>query len=142
VTFQGGVPFPGLVVFADLDDDGLLGAGEPSSLSFASTPAFPLAGGGYYLQGIPAGEVAIRLVNPDARAFAIVSPADGFHTVVVSDGEVVAGLDFELELRVGDPDEEPEAEPGCAATGGRALPLWLLLLSMIALRRRSVCGAR
>jgi cysteine-rich repeat protein len=122
-------PLAGVTVFADLDGDGVFGSGEPSDVTSDPIPAVPLSGGDYRIEGIPSGAVAIRMISPDPENVVVVVPTDGFYSVVVSDGEVLTGLDFHLDLIAAglcgdgttDPDEQCDDGNGVNGDGCNTL---------------------
>jgi Zn-dependent metalloprotease len=109
VDLQGN-PFPEVTLFADLDGNKVLDAGEPSTVSSESDPALTLIGGEYHIEGIPAGTVDIRIVNPDPSVYELVFPQDGFYPVAVSKGDALSGLDFEFDLITQREDQEATVE--------------------------------
>ena len=132
VRYQG-VGFAGVIVYADVDGDGQLTVGEPSAVTFAPIPGRPEVAGTYALEGVPPGDVDVRVVNPDPVTFLVEDPDDGVVEVSVEDGDTTVGVDFALA-----PNLDGRAS-GCAtAAGGRILPVWaaVLLLGGLVRRRR------
>jgi uncharacterized repeat protein (TIGR01451 family) len=79
-------PAPGVIVFADLDEDGSRDPGEPFTVT---NPA-----GDYVLTGIRPGSVHVRAeLGP---GFACSTPAGCDHLVNPSSGDALAGRDFGL----------------------------------------------
>ncbi len=80
---SGDAALAGRTVFADLDGDGALDAGEPSAATDAT--------GAYTLTGLVPGTRKVRQVLP--AGWTQTAPS-GFHTVIVSSGSSASGRDF------------------------------------------------
>src|SRR5690606_7756452 len=79
-------PRPGVVVYADLDNNGVLDVGEPSAITDAQ--------GFYSLTNLRAGPTTLRIQTP--AGFAISVPEAGFYTPIVLGGERRNGFVFGL----------------------------------------------
>ena len=101
VVGETGQPADGVTIYADLNENGVLDADEPSDETSQPTIGFPFSGGQYRLEGLAAGEVQIRLVNPAPDDIIIQRPAEEFHTLSLELGDVVSGIDFALAARPG-----------------------------------------
>ena len=78
-------PLAGATVYVDLNNNGSRQAGEPSAVSTAQEGAWSIG-------GVAPGTRVIRQVPP--TGFRQTAPAAGFHTVTLTSGGTVAGLNF------------------------------------------------
>ena len=91
---QAGEPgLAGVTIYADLDDDGQLDAGEPSDVTYADDPATPQDElGTYGLVGLPNGTIIVREIVPANHVQTF--PASGFHTIVFEVVHVAQDVNF------------------------------------------------
>ncbi|RIK76721.1 MAG: hypothetical protein DCC68_18745 [Planctomycetota bacterium] len=90
---EGGIA--GVTIYADLNNNGQLDPGEPSTQTMADDPNTPNVdeAGMYWLANLPPTTIVIREVPPPT--FIQTFPANGAgHTVVVTPGAVINGRDF------------------------------------------------
>jgi hypothetical protein len=84
----------GVTVYLDGNNNGVLDTGELSAVTQADDPATANANeaGQYRLTGLSAGTYTVREVVPTGSTQAF--PTGGAHTVVLSAGQIVQGIDF------------------------------------------------
>ncbi len=122
-----------ITVYADLNNNETLDDGEPFDVSVDAT-FLPTAT--YLIEGIPAGDVTIRIVNPDPSVVAVTQPPGGAHQLTLAPGETATDRDFLLELI---PDTTPPVPPSppedvnlqCAADLPSEAELWSLELTAV-----------
>jgi protocatechuate 3,4-dioxygenase beta subunit len=85
---------PGVIIYADLNENGELNEDEPRTRTMRDDPATEgNENGEYWFMNLLPGELLIREVVPDG--FTQTFPADpGFYTVELASGESIEGLDF------------------------------------------------
>ncbi len=83
---------PGVTIYLDLDDDGVLDAAEPQTTTDAQ--------GDYAFANLQPGEYTVREVEP--AGFEQTAPGgDGAHRIRLNAGQIVTGRDFGNRLRRG-----------------------------------------
>jgi hypothetical protein len=84
----------GVTVYLDGNNNGVLDTGELSAVTLADDPATANANeaGQYRLTGLPAGSYTVREVVPAGSTQAF--PTGGAHTVALTAGQTVQGIDF------------------------------------------------
>lgn len=108
VTLAGnGTGVEGLRVYADVDGDDERDAGERSDLTNAT--------GHYVLEGIPLGNVSVRVALDEG--WRVVSPSGGEHDLLVTAGSVAKGKNFRVENTTREAPREDD--DGRDAEGGR-----------------------
>jgi Ca2+-binding RTX toxin-like protein len=83
-----------VTIYADLNNNGQLDTGEPSTQTMADNPQTPNVDetGMYWLPNLPPTTVVIREVIP--QGFIQTAPLGGFYTVALTPGAIVVGRDF------------------------------------------------
>ena len=84
VRDSGEAGVAGIYIYADVNDDGRFGIGEPAALTNSN--------GGYTIEDIPVGEWKIREVLPMGSMQTF--PADGFHLVDTDEEDSLTGNNF------------------------------------------------
>lgn len=109
VTLAGnGTGLAGVRVYADVDGDDERDAGERSDLTNAT--------GHYELEGIPLGNVSVRVALDEG--WRVVSPSSGEHDLRVTAGSVANGKHFRVENTTQEGRDEGD-DDGREAEGGR-----------------------
>ena len=86
---------PGVEIYLDLNDNGLLDSGEPVTITASDDPATAVIdeAGTYRFDGLAAGDYVVREVVPASHTQTY--PAgDGAHRIFVGPAEIVTGIDF------------------------------------------------
>lgn len=92
------VYLPGVTVYLDTDNDGVLDVGEPTTVTLAddpNTPSFDETGS-YAFSGLTAGSYHVRVVPPAGGT--VTAPAGGVHNVTLVSGTPQTGKDFGIHL--------------------------------------------
>ena len=84
----------GVVIYSDLNGNGVHDSGEPSTTTMSDDPDTPNVNetGMYWLKDLPTGTYVIREVVP--TNYVQTFPNAGVHTVTITGGEIIEGLNF------------------------------------------------
>jgi Ca2+-binding RTX toxin-like protein len=117
---------PGVIIYADLNNNGRRDEGEPWTLSMTDNPETPAVDetGEYWLAGLPPGPCVIREIVP--KDYLQTAPAAGAYLLEIQPGQIVRGKDFGNRLRPGtiigtkweDADADRQRDPSEPGLGG------------------------
>ncbi|MEO0836200.1 MAG: SdrD B-like domain-containing protein, partial [Cyanobacteria bacterium J06642_3] len=92
---------PGVTVFLDLNENGVLDEDEPSQVTDAN--------GDYIFDNLQPGTFTVREIVPDG--FTQTAPSSGEFTVTLGEGEIVGDLNFGNVADTSEPELEPDPQP-------------------------------
>ncbi|MEX2187071.1 MAG: SdrD B-like domain-containing protein [Pirellulales bacterium] len=105
-AYEPGVP--GITIYLDLNQNGTLDAGEPSTVTMADDPNTPQDETGmYWFTQLGAGTYQVREVLPEGRGQSFPMVPE-YHTVVLAGGQIVTGVDFGNFVYIIIPDGKDE----------------------------------
>lgn len=89
---------PGITVYLDADNDGVLDPGEETTVTAADDPATPNFDetGNYAFANLPAGPYLVRVAPPAGST--VTAPPGGVHNVTLVSGTPLTGRDFGIQL--------------------------------------------